>query len=106
MSPSAADAEAILRRSRRPLVLGIGGGGDVVGALATAECCRLYDGAEPIVGGLAWERSPVDQVPGSRTSEEIAGATVLAPGILLAHADTHVRDTGVVFSVASQNCCK
>ena len=34
------DADELLSRSRRPLVLGIGGGGDVVGALATAEACR------------------------------------------------------------------
>ncbi|MGI8558826.1 MAG: DUF1152 domain-containing protein [Solirubrobacteraceae bacterium] len=94
------DAEASLRASRRPLVLGIGGGGDVVGALATAEFSRVYDGSQPIVGGLAWERSPVDPVPGGRTCEEIAGAVPLAPGILLADKDTHVRESGVVFSEA------
>jgi hypothetical protein len=94
------DAEAMLRASRRPLVLGIGGGGDVVGALATAEFSRLYDGAQPIVGGLTWERSPIDPVPGSRSCAEIAGAEVLAPGIMLAGANTHVRDSGVVFSEA------
>jgi hypothetical protein len=100
VSGAAADAEAILRASRRPLILGIGGGGDVVGALATAEFSRLYDGAQPILGGLTWERSPVDPVPGSRSSDEIAGATELAPGILIAGGGTHVRDTGVVFSEA------
>src|SRR5205814_1210210 len=46
------DGEAMLRRARRPLVLGIGGGGDVVGALATAEHARIYDGAEPMLGGV------------------------------------------------------
>ena len=60
------DAEALLGSARRPLVLGIGGGGDVVGALATAEASRLYAGADPVVGGVAWERRPIDPVPGPR----------------------------------------
>jgi len=75
-----ADAEAILRAARRPLVIGMGGGGDVVGALASAEFARLYDGAEPLVGGLSWERRPIDPVPGPRRVDEIEGADLLAPG--------------------------
>ena len=78
------DAEAILRGSARPLVLGMGGGGDVVGALATAEFMRLYDGAQPILGGLSWERRPIDPVPGPRRPSEIEHAEELAPGVMLA----------------------
>ena len=48
------DAELLLRGCRRPLVIGMGGGGDVVGALATAEAARVYDGAEPVLGGMTW----------------------------------------------------
>jgi hypothetical protein len=92
------DAEAILRGAERPLVLGMGGGGDVVGALATAELCRLYDGADPVVGGVTWERRPIDPVPGPRTVEEIEGGEELAPRILLAGADTHVRGRGIRFA--------
>jgi hypothetical protein len=92
------DAEAILRGAERPLVLGMGGGGDVVGALATAELCRLYDGADPIVGGVSWERRPIDPVAGPRRVEEIEGGEELAPRILLAGADTHVRGRGVRFA--------
>ncbi len=79
-------------------MLGIGGGGDVVGALATAELARLYDGAEPLVGGVSWERRPIDPVPGPRTADEIAGAQQLAPGVLLAGPDTHVRGRDVFFA--------
>jgi hypothetical protein len=93
-----ADAEAILRAARRPLVIGMGGGGDVVGALASAEFARLYDGAEPIVGGLAWERRPIDPVPGPRRIDEIEGAEPLAPGVLLAGAQTRVRGRDVYFA--------
>ncbi|HET9102580.1 MAG TPA: DUF1152 domain-containing protein [Solirubrobacteraceae bacterium] len=91
------DAEAALRAARRPLVIGMGGGGDVVGALATAEHCARYDGAEPVVGGLSWERRPVDPVPGPRTEAEIDGGRRLAPGVLLAGPHTRVRGREIVF---------
>jgi hypothetical protein len=93
------DADLLLSRSRRPLVLGIGGGGDVVGALATAEACRLH-GAQPVVGGVSWERRPIDPQPGPRAESEIEGARRLAPGVMAASAGTHVRATGVRFAEA------
>jgi hypothetical protein len=92
------DAELLLRRARRPLVLGMGGGGDVVGALATAESMRLYDGADPIVGGLTWERRPIDPVPGPRGVHEIEGAELLATGVMLAGPQTRVRGSDVLFA--------
>jgi hypothetical protein len=92
------DAESVLRNARRPLVIGMGGGGDVVGALATAERMRRYDGAEPVLGGLAWERRPIDSVPGPRRPDEIADATQLAPGVLRAGPHTRVRDRDVYFA--------
>jgi hypothetical protein len=93
-----ADAEQVLRRAQRPLVLGMGGGGDIVGALATAEHARIYDRAQPIVGGVTWERRPIDPVPGPRRADEIADADPLAPGILLARPETRVRDRDVYFA--------
>ena len=91
------DADELLSRCRRPLVLGIGGGGDVVGALATAEACRVH-GAEPVVGGVTWERRPIDPKPGPRAESEIEGARRLADGVLAASAGTRVRESGVVFA--------
>ena len=76
----------------------MGGGGDVVGALATAEATRRYDGADPVLGGLTWERRPFDPVPGPRSVAEITGAEELAPGILLAGPQTRLRDREVVFA--------
>ena len=95
---SSTDAEAILRAARRPLVIGIGGGGDVVGALATAELMRLHDGADPVLGGLTWERGPIDPEPGPRRVEEIEDGQALAPGTLLAGPRTRVRDRNVLFA--------
>ena len=91
------DADALLSSSRRPLVLGIGGGGDVVGALATAELCRAH-GARPVVGGVTWERRPIDPEPGPRAEAEIEGARRLAPGVLAASGSTRVRESGVLFA--------
>jgi hypothetical protein len=91
------DADQLLSGSRRPLVLGIGGGGDVVGALATAEACRL-NGGEPVVGGVTWERRPIDPQPGPRAEAEIEGARRLAPGVLASSAGTRVRASGVRFA--------
>src|SRR4051794_13162655 len=87
-----------LATAKRPLILGIGGGGDVVGALALAEHCRLYHGADPIVGGVAWERRPIDPVPGPRTQDEIENAAEIAPGILAASGETKVRGRDVLFA--------
>ena len=42
------DADLALARSRRPLVIGIGGGGDVVGALATAATAHASHSQQSI----------------------------------------------------------
>ena len=87
-----------LATAKRPLIVGIGGGGDVVGALAIAEHCRLFHGANPIVGGVSWERTPVDPEPGPRPSAEIENALEIAPGVLAASGDTVIRASGVPFA--------
>jgi hypothetical protein len=94
------DAERLLTDTRRPLCLGIGGGGDVVGALATAEACRLYGRGRPVLGGVTWERRPIDPLPGPRRAAEIADAEELGPGVLAASRTTRVRASGVRFAEA------
>lgn len=90
------DAETVLAAARRPLVIGIGGGGDVVGALATAESCRLYTGAAPMVGGTTWERRVIDPHPGPRAISEIEGGEPLSDCVLLADESTGAG--GITFS--------
>jgi hypothetical protein len=70
--------------SPRALIVGIGGGGDVVGALAAAELL----GGDAIVGGLTWERRPVDPIPGPRTLGEVEHAERLNDAVALAGPDT------------------
>jgi hypothetical protein len=92
------DSESLLRGARRPLAIGIGGGGDVVGALATGEHARLHHGADPLLGGVTWERRPIDPLPGPRRADEIDGARELAPCVLAAGSETRVRANGVRFA--------
>jgi hypothetical protein len=77
--------------------VGIGGGGDVVGALATAEHCRTL-GAEAVVGGLTWERRPIDPEPGPRRLAEIAGAEPLNEAVALAGPETVTLAGGIPFA--------
>lgn len=92
------DADTLLAASRRPLVIGVGGGGDVVGALATAESCRLLHGSSFVVGGVTWERRPIDPRPGPRLVSEIEGARPLAGPVLAAGPDAHIRGDGIRFA--------
>ncbi|HZO59810.1 MAG TPA: DUF1152 domain-containing protein [Solirubrobacterales bacterium] len=85
-----------MRAASRALVLGIGGGGDVVGALAPAELCRAL-GTAPVLGGVTWERLPIDPKPGPRSAAEILDGTEIAPGVLLADRQTRTQD-GAVFA--------
>ena len=79
--------DVLLGGARRALCLGIGGGGDVVGALAVAQAARAR-GAQFVVGGMTWERLPIDPLPGPRRLDEIEGAERLNAAVALAGPDT------------------
>ncbi|HEV2814036.1 MAG TPA: DUF1152 domain-containing protein [Solirubrobacteraceae bacterium] len=86
-----------LQGAGRVLCVGIGGGGDVVGALAAAQYVRSL-GAEAIVGGLTWERRPIDPEPGPRRLDEIVNAEVLNEAVALAGPDTVTASSGIAFA--------
>ncbi|MGZ8621330.1 MAG: DUF1152 domain-containing protein [Solirubrobacterales bacterium] len=65
----------------------MGGGGDVVGALGSARLCQSF-GAEFVLGGVAWERWPVDPHPGPRSLAEIIDARPLSRTTALAGPGT------------------
>jgi hypothetical protein len=77
----------IFAGAARVLSVGIGGGGDVVGALATAEHARAA-GATAVVGGLTWERRPIDPIPGPRRLDELTAAECLNDVVALAGPET------------------
>jgi hypothetical protein len=74
----------------------MGGGGDVVGALAMTDL--LGDlGTEHVLGGVAWERSPIDPRPGPRSLDEIRGGEPCGSAAVLTEGSTVTLD-GVEFS--------
>jgi hypothetical protein len=76
-----------LAGARTALCVGIGGGGDVVGALAAAGVLQSA-GLQVIVGGLTWERRPIDPIPGPRRLAEITAAERVNDVAALAGPDT------------------
>jgi hypothetical protein len=74
----------------------MGGGGDVVGALGVSD---LLDGlgTEFVLGGVAWERSPIDPRPGPRSLSEIRGGRPCGSAAVLTEGGTTSLD-GVEFS--------
>jgi hypothetical protein len=76
-------ASDLVAAASRLLIIGIGGGGDVAGALAAAEAARAL-GTPAVIGGLTWERRPVDPLPGPRRLDEILDARLLHPAVALA----------------------
>jgi hypothetical protein len=73
------------------LCLGIGGGGDVVGALASAELVRSQ-GTPALVGGVTWERRAIDPRPGPRRLDELVDAEPLNSAAVLAGPGTRTAD--------------
>jgi hypothetical protein len=88
--------EDLIRSSRRALVVGVGGGGDVVGALVTARFLE-FCGLEFRLGGLSWERSVFDPVPGPRRLDEVEHVRPLHRYAWLANRETRTT-TGVYFA--------
>src|SRR4029079_10250181 len=87
-----------IQAAGRALVLGIGGGGDVVGALAVARLCESL-GTPFTLGGIAWERLPIDPHPGPRPLAQIQGGRRLGEAAVLAGPRTATPE-GVAFSEA------
>jgi hypothetical protein len=63
-------------------VLGIGGGGDAVGAIAVARALEAR-GFETELGGVAWERRVVDPHPGPRGLADIQGGKHLDGAVIV-----------------------
>lgn len=96
MASENSSLEDILRKSKKAIVLGIGGGGDIVGTIATEGLLNLF-GIECILGGLPWERSVFDPIPGPRAFNEIINLRPLNKTVWFANKDT-VTTTGVRFA--------
>ena len=98
MTSAAASLEDIIRASKHALVIGVGGGGDVVGALATARFLE-FCGLRFTLGGLSWERNVYDPIPGPRKLSETKNVRALHPSAWLANPESQTT-TGVPFAEA------
>jgi hypothetical protein len=97
MHSSPTSLEQILRHSSRALVIGVGGGGDVVGALATARFLE-FCGIKFHLGGLPWERFVYDPTPGPRSLLEIEHVNrIIHPHAWTVNGQTQTQD-GVRFT--------
>lgn len=85
-----ASLEAALAADRA-LVVGVGGGGDVVGAYPTADLLERH-GVATTLGGLAWERAPHDDRPGPRSLDEVEDCDRVADAVGLAGPSTRTAD--------------
>ncbi|HWP56420.1 MAG TPA: DUF1152 domain-containing protein [Candidatus Acidoferrales bacterium] len=88
--------EQIIRSSKHALVVGVGGGGDVVGALAAARFFE-FCGLRCTLGGLSWERFVYDPKPGPRHLSEIENFRPINSAVAMANATTRTRD-GILFA--------
>lgn len=69
----------LLEDADRALVVGLGGGGDVVGTIPTRHLLAAH-GVEAILGGAAWQRKPHDPKPGPRAIAEFEDVEPLGGG--------------------------
>ncbi len=86
-SPGSPSAIERVAAARRALVIGMGGGGDVVGSLAVLRVCEAL-GTPARLGGVAWERFPIDPHPGPRPLAEIVGGRVVGGAAVMADGAT------------------
>ncbi len=94
--------DEIATRARKALLIGIGGGGDIIGCIPTASYLSML-GVEVMLGGLTWERRVVDPKPGPRRIEELENITEVCEGVALANPRTKTTyGTPFTESVASE----
>ena len=98
MTSAIASLEDIIRGSEHALIIGVGGGGDVVGALAAARFLE-FCGLQFTLGGLSWERNVYDPIPGPRKLSETKNVRALHPHAWLANPQSQTS-TGVPFAEA------
>lgn len=96
MTQPSPSLETLLVRDTHALVIGVGGGGDVVGALATARYLE-FCGLRFTLGGLPWERFVYDPSPGPRGLLEVRNVRVFHPYAWMANGNTHSQ-VGVRFT--------
>jgi len=74
-------------RSKKALIFGMGGGGDIVGTIPTASFLKEF-GFKVYYGSIVWDRIVVDPKPGPRAIEELKNIEIINSTIAMANEDT------------------
>ncbi len=88
--------ESIIKESKHAMVIGVGGGGDIVGTISTSRYLRWL-GLKTLIGGLTWERYVNDPEPGPRKMGEIVEIELISATVGLANEKTRTTN-GVRFT--------
>ncbi len=94
--PSSKSLKEIIKNSHKALLIGIGGGGDIVGTIPTADLLEMF-GVECVFGGLSWERSVFDPLPGPRAFDETKNVRKCNEVVWFANKESTTKD-GVRFA--------
>tara|TARA_Y100000741_G_scaffold166226_1_gene125729 strand:+ start:762 stop:1709 length:948 start_codon:yes stop_codon:yes gene_type:complete len=81
---------------KKALLIGIGGGADIIGTIPTKLFLESY-GIKCILGGLPWERYSIDPFPGPRPFSQIINNEIINDSLCWAKQDTKTLD-GLFFS--------
>ncbi len=83
--------------ARNILVVGIGGGGDVVGSTITYSLA-VNEGKEAVLGAVLWERYVNDIVPGPIRIQELRNAEAVGDYLAIVNGDTYaIREGSALF---------
>ena len=91
--------EKLASKTRRALVLGVGGGGDIMGTLPTSGYLNVL-GVETILGGVSWERIVYDPRPGPRSIDDILNIERISESTAYVDETSRTRD-GVYFQCSN-----
>ncbi len=78
--------------SKKALVFGMGGGGDIVATIPTASFLKEF-GYEVIHGSIVWDRHIIDPRPGPRAVEELEDCRIINDTIAIAYPYTRITET-------------
>ena len=85
-----------LKKIKKALVIGIGGGADIVGTIPMKSYLEEH-GIQCLLGGLPWERYSIDPYPGPRSFDEIQKKKKFNESICFINNKTITKD-GLQFS--------
>ena len=81
---------------KKALLVGIGGGADVIGAIPTKLHLESF-GIKCVLGGIPWERYSIDPFPGPRPFDQIVNVVNINDSLCWATEKTKTQD-GLFFS--------